>query len=244
MQNVSVRYGAFRALDDVTVAIPEGAFVAVIGPNGAGKTTLLNTIVGISTPDDGRVQVFGEAPNLLPPKDLGYVPQLKTLDRSFPAQALELVVTGLRNRWPWRITAQERELAIASMKRTGVDHLAQRPIARLSGGELQRVYLARSLVRQPRLLVLDEPAAGMDVAGEAAMYHMLMEYQQEEGATVVMITHDWEGARYHASHVLLLNRALAAFGPPKEVAGDEQLLQVFGHIGHVKATHGKDGDYA
>ena len=123
------------------------------------------------------------------------------------------------------------------MESTGVADIAARPIAVLSGGELQRVYLARSLVRKPRLLVLDEPGAGMDLAGEAEMYHILEHYQRASGATVFMITHDWEGARTHATHVLLLDRALVGFGPPKDVAAEENLLRVFGFAGHKEATH-------
>jgi len=118
------------------------------------------------------------------------------------------------------------------MREAGVAHVAGRAIATLSGGELQRVYLARCLVRRPRLLILDEPGAGMDLAGEAEMYHLLEDYRKASNATVLMITHDWEGARVHATHVLLMHQGLAGFGPPEEVAREERLLAVFGFTGH------------
>jgi zinc transport system ATP-binding protein len=242
VDQVSVRFGAFEALRDISFEAPEGAYVAVIGPNGAGKTTLLNVLLGLLRPEKGTVSLFGRPPESLDPHALGYIPQVKTLDRTFPAQALELVVTGLRGRWPWRITADERETALASMTLTGVADIAARPVSVLSGGELQRVYLARSLVRKPRLLVLDEPGAGMDLAGEAEMYHILERYQRASGATVSMITHDWEGARTHASHVLLLDRALIGFGPAETVAAEENLLKVFGFAGHKAATHEAAGN--
>jgi len=237
-RHVHVRYGAVEALHDVDFTIPEGAFVSIIGPNGGGKTTLLSVLLGLARPTAGEARLLGEAPARLPAEMLGYIPQLKTLDRRFPALALELVATGLRRSWPWRIRRAERDVCLAAMARTRVEHLAMRPVSALSGGELQRLYLARCLVRRPRLLVLDEPAAGMDAAGEADLYHLLLDYQKETGATVMMITHDWEGARVHASHVVLLDRRLHAFGPPAEAAREERLLEVFRHVGHVEVSSG------
>lgn len=237
---ISVRFGEYQALDNVSLCLDEGAFLAIIGPNGAGKSTLLNVLLGIRAPDKGVVSLFDAPPTVFPGPLLGYVPQVKTIDRSFPARAVELVVTGLRRGWPWRVKRSERELALRAMQQVGVAQVADRPLARLSGGELQRVFLARVLVRRPKLLVLDEPAAGMDVSGEAEMYHILDHYRRETGATVLMITHDWEGARFHATHVLLLNRKVIGFGPPSEVVQEENLLRVFGHVGHIKASHGTD----
>lgn len=237
-ERVSVRFGDHDALRGVSFSVPDGAFVALIGPNGAGKTTLLNVILGLQSVGIGSVKLYGNPPQQLPAQSLGYIPQVKTLDRSFPGHAIELVVTGIRRSWPWRISASDRSAALAAMERTGASRVADRPITKLSGGELQRVYLARALVRNPKLLVLDEPGAGMDLAGEAEMYHILEHYRRDHGATVLMITHDWEGARTHASHVLLMDRGLAAFGAPAEVAREERLLQVFGYKGHKAASHG------
>jgi len=237
-ERVCVRFGSHHALRDVSFTVPEGAFVAIIGPNGAGKSTLLHVILGLQRADQGIVRLFGDYPERFRAQDIGFVPQLKTLDRRFPAKALELVVTGITRRWPWRVRPKEREQALEAMERTGVARAADHAIATLSGGELQRVYLARCLVRQRRLLVLDEPGAGMDVAGEAEMYHLLQDYQKANGATVLMITHDWEGARVHATHVLLMQQGLAGFGPPEEVAREERLLQVFGFTGHRAASRG------
>lgn len=235
-EGVSVRYSEVTALSNVSLVVPGGAYVAIIGPNGAGKSTLLHVLLGLQRPTAGTVRLFGRAPQDLPGEDIGFLPQLKTLDRTFPAVALELVVTGLRRRWPVRITAEEKACAMAALQRTGAAHVADRPLSKLSGGELQRVYLARAIARRPRLMVLDEPAAGMDFAGEADLYHILGDYQEETGATVLMITHDWEGARYHASHVLLLSQRVVQFGAPGEVMQEENLLEVFRHAGHAKAT--------
>ena len=231
-ERVSVRYGSYTALEDITLKIPEGAFVAIIGPNGAGKSTLLKLVLGLVRPSSGRVLVYGLPPARVPAAWLGYVPQFKTLDRTFPALALELVVTGLRRRWPFRVTRSEKEAALAALAEVRGEELADRRLARLSGGELQRVYLARAFVRRPRLLLLDEPATGMDVLGEADMYRILEHYQSRHQATIMMITHDWEAARHHATHVLVLNRRVIGFGPPERALTDECLRRAFGHEGH------------
>ncbi len=238
LENVSVRYGEISALRDLSFSVPQGAFLAIIGPNGAGKTTLLNTLTGIARPTRGTVRVLDKDPASLDGDAVGYIPQVKTLDRHFPARALELVVTGLRPRWPWRLRAADRAAAMNALERTGAAHVAERPLSALSGGELQRVYLARCLMRPSKLLVLDEPGAGLDLAGAAAMHHVIEEYIADHDATAVMITHDWEGARNHASHVLLLNKHVVAFGPAGEAATEQRLLEMFGYTGHLAHTHG------
>jgi zinc transport system ATP-binding protein len=237
VQQVNVRFGDFLALSNVSFTVPESAFVAIIGPNGAGKSTLLNVLLGLITPSQGTVTVLGKSPDALAGMRVAYVPQKKTFAQQFPATVVELVVSGMTGTWPWRITRPQRELALAMMEKTGVRHLADQSVHRVSGGELQRAFLARSLANSPDLLILDEPAAGMDLRGEAAMYHILCDYQAESGATVIMITHDWEGARCHADLVLLLDRAVVDFGPSREVASEARLLSLFGHRGHVHETH-------
>lgn len=231
-KNVSVRLGNHTALEALTFTLPQGAFLAILGPNGAGKSTLLKVILGLIAPSAGEARVFGGAPAELDRASKGYVPQVKTLDRTFPALSIELVVTGLRGKWPARVKADERKRALQSLERVGAAHLADRPIGQLSGGELQRVYLARSFARHPRLVLLDEPAQGMDIAGEADMLHLLENYQKDTGATVLMITHDWEAAHHHASHVLIINRRAVSFGTPKEALKAEHFRQAFGHMGH------------
>lgn len=237
VQHVSVSFGDFVALSDVSFSVPESAFLAIIGPNGAGKSTLLNVLLGLLPANQGSVSVLGRSPSALAGMRVAYVPQKKTFAQQFPATVMELVVSGMIGTWPWRVTKPQRELALAMLEKTGVRHLADQSVHRVSGGELQRAFLARSLANSPDLLILDEPAAGMDLKGEAAMYHILCDYQAESGATVVMITHDWEGARCHADLVLLLDRAVVDFGPSREVASEARLLSLFGHRGHVHETH-------
>jgi zinc transport system ATP-binding protein len=241
----SIRFGDFQALQEVSLRVEAGSFVAIVGPNGAGKSTLLKSVLGLAQGayQDGRVQasgsvrVLGKDPGEISAGWVGYVPQVKGFDRSFPALALEVVVSGLRRSWPFRIKGDERRKAEAMLERVGALHLAGRRLGRLSGGELQRVYLARALIREPRLLLLDEPATGVDAIGEADLYRHLEAYQTtpregEDRATVLMITHDWEAARHHASQVVLLNRRVVAYGPPEAVLCHERLAEAFGHVGH------------
>lgn len=233
LQQVSVKLGEHLVLEDLSLEIPEGGFIAIIGPNGAGKTTFLRLLLGLLRPSAGQVKIFQKPSSQVPPTWIGYVPQIKTLDRTFPALSIELVISGLRQRWPGRIRSSERNQALMTLDRVNAAHLANRPLARLSGGELQRVYLARSLVRSPRLVMLDEPATGIDAVGEADMYRLLESYQQDNNATVLMITHDWHVAKHHASHVLVLNRRKIGFGPPERALSEECLRRAFGHVGHT-----------
>ena len=231
-KSLAVVLGSYAALADVNFSLPRGGFLAVLGPNGGGKTTLVRCLMGLIPPSSGSVGVFGMPAGKLSPRQTGYVPQIKTLDRRFPALPIEVVVSGLRGSWPWRIKPEEEAKAMEALRRTGMDEKARRPVGGLSGGELQRVFLSRALVREPDLVILDEPATGMDAMGEADMYHLLEHYREDHEATVLMITHDWDVAQHHATHVLLLNRRQEAFGPPAEVLTSEHLRRAFGHVGH------------
>lgn len=237
VDNLTVHFGAVPVLSEVSFRVPASSFVAIIGPNGAGKSTLLHVLLGLITPETGTVSVLGRAPNALRGAPVAFVPQKKTFAPQFPATVLELVVSGITGSWPWRITPGQRDHALEMMGHAGVTHLADQPVQRISGGELQRAFLARSLAKSPSLLILDEPASGMDLKGEAAMYHILCDYQARTGATVLMITHDWEGARYHADQVLLLDRTVIDYGAAADVATEARLLALFGHRGHVHHTH-------
>jgi zinc transport system ATP-binding protein len=233
--DLGVRRGGHPVLDGLTFEAAPGDFVAVVGPNGGGKTTLIRVLLGLLTPDAGSVRVFGRRPASVEPSLVGYVPQTKHLDRTFPARAVDLVLTALRQRWPFRIGQSDRERVRRALRRVGAEALADRALETLSGGELQRVYLARTLVRTPRLILLDEPATGIDVAGASDLYDVLEADQAERETTIVMVTHDWNAAYHHASHVLLLDGRQVGFGRPEAVLTDAGLRDAFGHTGHAHA---------
>lgn len=219
-------------LSDVSFDLDAGEFLAIVGPNGAGKSTLIKVALGLVTPLTGHAALFGEDAGRHPER-VGYVPQLKTFDRTFPATVLELVVSGLRRSWPAWVRAAERDAARAALAQVGAEKLATRSLPKLSGGELQRAFLARALVRRPSLVLLDEPATGVDFLAEHDLYDLLERYQAVGGATVVMITHDLAAARYHASRVAVLNRRLHGFGTPDEVLCEACLKKAFGHLRHA-----------
>ncbi len=226
-----MRYGDAEILSDITLDLEPGHFLAVVGPNGAGKSTLFKVALGLVKPQRGHAAIFGHHAGVAPER-IGYVPQLKTFDRSFPALARDLVVSGLRRRWPARTTTRERQLAREVLDLVGAASLAQRPLARLSGGELQRAFLARAIVRRPDIVLLDEPATGVDFLAEHDLYDLLEGYQAETGAAVAMITHDLAAARYHADRVAVLNRTIHGFGTPEEVLCEPCLREAYGHQHH------------
>lgn len=232
IKNLSFNYGDIKVLENINLSIPDNSFVSIVGPNGAGKSTLMKILLGLIEYENGEVSIFGKTPDKADPSLIGYVPQIKTMDRNFPALAIELVTSGLTRRWPWSVKGNEREKSLEALALVKAENLAERTLSELSGGELQRVCLARSIVRSPKLVVLDEPATGIDAIGEADLYNLLESYQEKSKATILMITHDWHVANHHSDYVLLLNRKQVSFGVPKEALSENNLRIAFGHIGH------------
>jgi len=220
-------------LNELSFSLEQGDFLAIVGPNGGGKSTLLRTILGLIPKHSGSIQIHSD--DSLSPAKIGYVPQIKSLDRTFPALALELVVTSIRGRWPAWITKEEHSIGMKALQSVGADHLAMDAIGTLSGGELQRVYLAKALIHEPDLLLLDEPETGIDASGMSDLYMLLDNFRSGTGGLVIMVTHDWDVAYHHASHVLLLNNKQVSFGPPKDALNGEAIRTAFGHIGHEHA---------
>ena len=224
-RGLTVTRGTLTVLEALDFQLAPGEFLAVLGPNGSGKTTLVQALLG-AVPHGGTIENRAQR--------IGYVPQLKTFDRSFPGRAEELVRSGLANAWPFRRRGPDVDRARTALERVGAAEVADRPIARLSGGQLQRVYLARALVHGPDLLLLDEPAAGVDVVGERDLYQLLEQQQAHHPElAILMVTHDWEVARHHADTSLILNGRAIGFGPSQEVLTEHCLRQAFGHLGHA-----------
>lgn len=235
--NLVCSYGSAPVIEDVTFSVEEGSYLAIVGPNGSGKSTLVKAMLGLLEPTSGSIELLGKAPSSVPASAVGYIPQMKTFDPTYPAMTLELVLTGMTVSWPFWIRREEREACLAALRRVGIEHLADHSVGTLSGGELQRAYLARTIVRKPRVIILDEPATGIDFVGEVDLYRLLGDLQKDSGATVVMVTHDLTVAEHHASHVLLMNNHAVSFGPPAEALKEEYLSRAFGHLGHKHDGH-------
>lgn len=197
---------------DVDLVVTADDFLGVIGPNGGGKTTLLKVILGLLEPQRGSVRVFG-----LPPararRLVGYVPQHAQVDASVPAEVLDVVLTARLGRTPWgfRYGRAHREAAMEALRRVSADDLARRPLEALSGGQRQRVLIARALAGEPRLLLLDEPTAGIDVHVEKGLIDLLQ--RLNERLPIVVVSHDIGFVSTHLKRVACINRTLTCSHP-------------------------------
>ena len=225
VRNVSKRFGDKIVLDDVSFYVPVGEFLCLCGPNGAGKSTLLKMILGLVRPDSGAITIGG-MPVEKGRSKVGYVPQRKAFDRDFPASPVEVIVANLRGRWPLRIGAEERELAMTMLARTGATKLADAQMRDLSGGETQRVFLARALATKPDLLILDEPTAGVDVGGRAAIIDLMAEISGSDKIAAILVTHNLQAIARCAERVVYLEKTVKAWGLWSELSEDRELTAI------------------
>ncbi len=225
VDHLCVDLGGRRILDDITFWIPKGEFVCLCGPNGAGKSTFLKTVLGLIEPTSGTIEILGKSIEE-GRRAVGYVPQRKTFDRDFPATAVELITAALRGRWPMRVTPQERAKVYETLKRVGGEKLIDKPLAGLSGGETQRVFLARALVTDPALIILDEPTAGVDVKGRGEFLELLAEISASEELAAILVTHNLAAVARTAERVVYLEGRLVAWGLPQELLGRDSLTAI------------------
>ncbi|HRP01339.1 MAG TPA: metal ABC transporter ATP-binding protein [Candidatus Kapabacteria bacterium] len=232
IRNLSVKKGNLQILDNINCEIETGSYVSIVGPNGSGKTTLLKTIIGLNKDFSGDILLFGEKLCYRNANSIAYVPQVKTLDRTFPALAIELVISGFKQKWAWKVSENDKKIAISFLEQVGAIETAYKRLSDLSGGELQRVYLARSLSKEPKLLLLDEPATGIDLVCEQSINSLLSDFNHKLKTTILMVTHDWSSAYHHTNKSLLLNKNLVFYGDSKEAFTENNLQNTFSHPGH------------
>jgi zinc transport system ATP-binding protein len=238
--------GGHHVLRGVNMRVPAGQVVALIGPNGSGKTTLLRAILGLQKTSRGEIKLFGQ-PNIhaaLP--RIGYVPQRLNLEASFILSVREFLALRARDigAWFWRKQAAVDDALRSSIAGFGIDALLDRPVAQLSGGQLQRVLIAFSLLRKPELLLLDEPTAGVDTPGEQSFYEFITQIQAQHHLSVVLVSHDLSMVYRHASWVYALNGIVCCEGSPDEVMNADSLKQAYGiHVSayHHHHDHGPEG---
>ena len=218
IQNVSFSYSGQPVLQDVSLNIQPGDFIALIGPNGGGKTTLLKLILGLLKPNRGTIRVMGEATQKAS-HHIGYVPQNVNINQSFPITAMDVVMMGKLEpgrRWK-RPTASDREDAMAAIDRMEMAPFASRRIADLSGGQRQRIFIARALVTKPQLLLLDEPTASIDTKGQTDFYKLLKELNKD--ITILVVSHDLLVISTYAKSMACMNRRLH-YHNHNEITGD------------------------
>ncbi len=224
LRDVWVRYGTMPVLEAIDVDVTRGDFLAVVGPNGSGKTTLLKVVLGLITPDRGQVSVLGTTPREARGR-VGYVAQYADFDREFPVSVLDVVRMGqLGTRRFGSLFSRRRDRhAHQALEQVGVQDLAKRAIGELSGGQMQRVLIARALAVEPELLILDEPTASVDSHGAEEFYRLLGELTDR--MTVIVVSHDIGGISSHVRSIICVNRR--AVGGQSDHLTQEMLETVY-----------------
>jgi zinc transport system ATP-binding protein len=208
------------ALENICLDLEEGDFLGLIGPNGGGKTTLIQVMLGLVKPSRGEVRILDREPEQAR-RYIGYLPQKTFFDRSFPITAMEVVLMGRFSKAGLlrRYSLPDREAALLALEAVGLKDRAGRQIGLLSGGEQQRVLVARSLVSEPQLLLLDEPTAGVDAAQQTEFYELLSRLNAG-GMTIVLVSHDISAVSTYVNKIACLNQRLYYHGS-KELAAEE-----------------------
>lgn len=231
-EKLTLAYDTGVVASDVTFTVEEGDYLCIVGENGSGKSTLIKTILGLHPIHDGKLTVSPEVRK----SGMGYLPQHTPAQRDFPASVKEIVRSGCLRRCGmlpfWR--ASDKKLAEEAMVRMGIDHLASRCYRELSGGQQQRVLLARAFCATGKLILLDEPIAGLDPLAMTEMYNMIADMNRE-GVAVIMVSHDVAAAVNYASHILHMGKTTSFFGTTEAYLATP-VGQQFAH--RERGTHG------
>ena len=225
MKDVCFRYKNIHVLQKINLSLKKNELVGIIGPNGGGKTTLLKLILGLLEPAKGEIKIFGKIPKKAR-KYLGYVPQYARFDRTFPISVFEVVLLGClgRKKLFSGYSEEDKRTAIESLKRVEMLKYKHRQIDALSGGQIQRILIARALATKPKLLILDEPFSSVDQDFQNSFYELLAELKKE--MAILLVTHDLGVASTHIDSIVCLNKILYHHGSVKE--GIKKLEKVYG----------------
>lgn len=215
LENVTVAFGQRRALSDISLNLRAGKILTLLGPNGAGKSTLVRVVLGLIAPDSGLIKRDKTL-------HIGYVPQKLHLDATLP-----LTVGRFMRLRP----GTSKDDIVPALKRVQAAHLVDAPMQKLSGGETQRVLLARALLNRPQLLVLDEPTQGVDVNGQVALYNLIDQLRKELDCAVLMVSHDLHLVMAKTDEVLCLNHHICCSGTPEVVSMHPEFISMFGQRG-------------
>lgn len=238
VRDVSFRYGGVAGrpavLEQITLDVPDGEFLGLVGPNGGGKSTLLKLMLGLLEPERGSVRIFGRRPREARGL-LGYVPQFRTFTRDFPISVGKAVLQGRlgRTRRLFGYGADDRAIAARAMADVGIADLAARPLGTLSGGQLQRVLIARALACEPRILLLDEPTANVDARVETSLFDLLRSLNR--ALTIVVVSHDVGFISDYVGRVACLNKRLVCH-ETSALSGDV-IAEMYGGGAHMIHHH-------
>jgi zinc transport system ATP-binding protein len=216
LENVNLHFGRNHVLQDITTELHKGCITTLIGPNGAGKTTLVRLVLGLLKPQSGKIW---REDNLR----IGYMPQKLQIDNTFPLTVERFLKTS---------QCKDSEVILSVLTDVGAEKLLQQSIHNLSGGEMQRVLLARALLRDPHLLVLDEPVQGVDINGQLELYKLIEGIRDSRNCGVLMVSHDLHLVMAATDHVVCINHHICCSGHPEHVTNDPSFTELFG----IKAT--------
>jgi manganese/zinc/iron transport system ATP- binding protein len=228
LAGLRVAYGENLALDRVEATIAPGTIVGVIGPNGSGKSTLLKAIAGVLRPTQGEI-LLGPDPIRDHAAEVAFVPQREDVNWEFPVTARDVVLMGRYRSVGWlrRPGSADRRRAEDALERLGLSHMGTRHISQFSGGQQQRIFLARAMVQDPCVVLLDEPFTGVDVTNRAIFHEAIREFAQR-GVIVVIATHELAEVHDTTDFVMCLNRRMVAYGPTKATYTAANLRATFG----------------
>jgi zinc transport system ATP-binding protein len=226
LDGINKSFGKKLVLEDVSLSLSKGEITTLIGPNGAGKSTLAKIVLGISEYDTGSRSVSSGL-------QMGYMPQSINIDPALPISTFRFL----------QLTSNTFSTCHEALGLVGIKHLAKVPVQNLSGGEMQRALLARAILNQPNLLVLDEPVQGVDITGQKSLYIMISKLAKDLNCAVLMISHDLHLVMSSTDHVICLNRHICCQGHPEQVTQDQVYLDTFGQTTAIYAHH-HDHDHA
>ena len=228
IRDLTVAYHRKPVIWDIDLSIPEGKLVSIVGPNGAGKSTLIKACLDLIPRTSGEINIYDQSYKKMR-KRVGYVPQRETVDWDFPVSALDVVAMGTYGQLGWfrRVNKRCKALAMQALERVGLEDYAHRQISQLSGGQQQRTFLARALVQEADVYLMDEPFAGVDAATEQAVVELLKDLQ-EQGKTCLVVHHDLATVPQYFDWTVLLNMRVVAAGPTREVFNQVNLRKTYG----------------
>jgi zinc transport system ATP-binding protein len=215
VENLNFSYESTPILQNINVSVAEGEFIGIFGPNGGGKTTFLKLLMGFLKPLSGSIKIHNHSPKTFR-KKIGYVPQVSSMDKQFPISSLELVLMGCLSQGSWwgGLPAHAKQKALHALELVGLSDKSDAAFGTLSGGQAQRVLIARALATEPELLILDEPTASVDPNAKKEIYQILSSLKGK--MTILMVTHDLDEILQQTQRLLCINRQVSSYFP-KEV---------------------------
>jgi zinc transport system ATP-binding protein len=232
IKNLTIEYPGVKAIDNVSFSIDENDFLGIIGPNGAGKSTLFSCMLGLNNQYHGSISFFGknirESKKYL--KDIGYVPQKPIFEKNFPATVREIVRMGLRKK-------SDENRVDKVLQDVWIHELSHKRIGELSVGQQQRVFIAKALVGEPKILILDEPVTGIDTQSTELFYGILRDLNKKQNITIIWSSHDLDAVNRLANKVACLDRTLFFHGISEKFFNDEELVKKYSEASMQKHMH-------